>query len=129
MCSSDLERLLARLAEEQIPLEVCPTSNVCTRSAASLPEHPLPAIVAAGVPVSINSDDPPMFSTTLLHEYEVAAGLLQLDAAGVADLSRAAVRASFLDDPARRRLLDEIDLYCRSTSDAARRDETVGPAH
>ena len=52
-------------AERAIPLEVCPTSNVRTRSVPSLAEHPLPALVAAGVPVTINSDDPPMFSTTL----------------------------------------------------------------
>lgn len=104
-------RLLEHLAERQIPLEVCPTSNVCTRSVPSLAEHPLPALVAAGVPVTINSDDPPMFSTTLNHEYLVAAQLLGLDEAGVAELSRSAVRASFLDAPGQRLLLDEIDAY------------------
>ena len=90
---------------------MCPTSNVCTRSVPSLAEHPLPALVAAGVPVTINSDDPPMFSTTLNHEYEVAADLLDLDEAGVAELARAAVRASFLDDAGKRALLAEIDDY------------------
>jgi len=105
------ERLLAHLAERQIPLEVCPTSNVCTRSVPSLAEHPLPVLVEAGVPVTINSDDPPMFSTTLNREYEVAAELLGLDAGGVAELARAAVRASFLDDAGQRRLLEEIDAY------------------
>ena len=105
------ERLLAHLAERQIPLEVCPTSNVCTRSVPSLAEHPLPRLVAAGVPVTINSDDPPMFSTTLNHEYAIAAQLLDLDAAGVADLARAGVRASFLDPAGQQRLLAEIDAY------------------
>ena len=105
------ERLLAHLAERQIPLEVCPTSNVCTRSVPSLSEHPLPRLVAAGVPVTINSDDPPMFSTTLNHEYAVAAELLGLDAAGIAELARAGVRASFLDRAGQQRLLDEIDAY------------------
>jgi len=105
------ERLLAHLAERQIPLEVCPTSNVCTRSVPSLSEHPLPRLVAAGVPVTINSDDPPMFSTTLNHEYAIAAQLLDLDAAGVADLARAGVRASFLDPAGQQRLLAEIDAY------------------
>ena len=107
--------LLRRLAEERIPLEVCPTSNVCTRSAPSLAEHPLPVLVAAGVPVSINSDDPPMFSTTLTHEYEVAAELLGLDGSGVADLACAAVRDSFLDDASKRDLLAEIGAYAQST--------------
>jgi adenosine deaminase/aminodeoxyfutalosine deaminase len=105
------DRLLQRLAERRVPLEICPTSNVCTRSVPSLAEHPLPVLVAAGVPVTINSDDPPMFSTTLNAEYSVAAELLGLDAGGVADLARAAVRASFLDDAGKRRLLDEIDRY------------------
>jgi adenosine deaminase len=103
--------LLEYLATHGIGLEVCPTSNVCTRSVASLAEHPLPALVAAGVPVTINSDDPPMFSTTLNHEYAVAAELLGLDAQGVADLARGAVRASFLDDTGKTALLAEIDDY------------------
>ncbi len=105
------DELLARLRDDAIPLEVCPTSNVCTRAVPSLAEHPLPQLVAAGVPVTINSDDPPMFSTTLTHEYEVAAELLNLDESGIAELARAAVRASFLDDPGKRELLTEIDEY------------------
>lgn len=105
------ERLLAHLREHNIALEVCPTSNVCTRSVASLAEHPLPILVAAGVPVSINSDDPPMFSTTLNAEYAVAAELLDLDEAGVAELARAGVRQSFLGEQGQRALLAEIDAY------------------
>ncbi len=101
--------LMRYLAEARITLEVCPTSNVRTRSVPSLAEHPLPALVAAGVPVTVNSDDPPMFGTTLNAEYAVAARLLGLDAAGVADLARAAVRASFADEPGKRALLAEID--------------------
>jgi adenosine deaminase/aminodeoxyfutalosine deaminase len=106
--------LMAHLAEHRIALEVCPTSNVRTRSVPSLAEHPLPALVAAGIPVTINSDDPPMFSTTLNDEYRVAAELLKLDEAGVADLARAAVRASFLDAPGQQRLQAEIDKYTAS---------------
>lgn len=103
--------LVAHLVEHQIPLEISPTSNVCTRSVPSLAEHPLPALVAAGVPVSINSDDPPMFSTTITHEYEVARDLLGLDDAGVADLARAGVRHSFAPDQVKTALLGEIDGY------------------
>ena len=107
-------RLLEHLRDHAIPLEVCPTSNVRTRSVPSLAEHPLPQLVAAGVPVTINSDDPPMFATTLNTEYAVAAELLGLDAGGVADLARAAVRASFLDDAGKAALLAEIDDYATS---------------
>ena len=103
--------LLAHLAETGIPLEVCPSSNVATRAVRSLEEHPLRAFVEAGVTVTVNSDDPPMFGTTLNHEYEVVASLLGLDETGVAELARAAVRASFAPDAVRERLLREIDAY------------------
>lgn len=103
--------LMAHLADRGIPLEVCPTSNVRTRAVASLDEHPLPTLVAAGVPVSINSDDPPMFGTTLEEEYAVAARLLGLDAKGVAGLARAAVQHSFLEPAAKATILTEIDDY------------------
>ncbi|MBG0568305.1 adenosine deaminase [Actinoplanes aureus] len=105
------ERLMAYLAEHRIPLEVCPTSNLRTRAVASLAEHPIATLVAAGVPVSVNSDDPPMFGTTLEAEYAAAAGLLDLDAAGVADLAKAAVRHSFLPAAGKSALLAEIDAY------------------
>jgi aminodeoxyfutalosine deaminase len=104
-------QLMAYLAEHGIPLEVCPTSNVRTRAVAAIEEHPLPALVAAGVPVTINSDDPPMFGTTLEEEYAVAAHLLGLDESGVAGLARAAVDASFLPVADKERLLAEIDGY------------------
>ena len=104
-------QLMAYLAGNGIPLEVCPTSNVRTRAVAGLAEHPLPTLVAAGVPVTINSDDPPMFGTTLEQEYAVAARLLDLDEAGVADLARAAVKASFLPPAGRAALVSEIDAY------------------
>ncbi len=76
---------------------------------ASLAEHPLRAFVEAGVTVTINSDDPPMFGTTLNQEYAVAADLLGLDEPGLAELARAAVRASFADEDVKRRVLAEID--------------------
>ncbi len=105
------ERLMAYLAEHQIPLEVCPTSNLRTRAVAGLDEHPIGKLVAAGVPISVNSDDPPMFGTTLEQEYAVAARLLKLDEAGVAELARAAVRHSFLPAAAKATLLSEITTY------------------
>ena len=103
--------LLAHLAEHRIPLEVCPTSNIATRAVADLAEHPVKEMYAAGVLVTINSDDPPMFGTTLNREYEIAAELLSLDAAGVAELAKNAVRASFMSSTEKQRLLDDIDAY------------------
>ncbi len=103
--------LLAHLAEHGVVLEVCPTSNIATRAVDRIEDHPLRAFVDAGVTVTINSDDPPMFSTSLNHDYEVAAGLLDLDEAGVADLARAAVAASFAPDDVKARIGAEIDAY------------------
>ncbi len=103
--------LLAYLAEHQIPLEVCPTSNVATRAVPELSQHPLAEMVAAGVQVSINSDDPPMFSTDLNSEYAIAAELLSLDRTGVAALAASAVTASFAPDDVKSRLLAEIETY------------------
>ncbi|MFF8814863.1 adenosine deaminase [Streptomyces pactum] len=109
-CVRDPE-LLAHLAEHRIPLEVCPTSNIATRAVASLEEHPIAEMVAAGVLVTVNSDDPPMFGTDLNSEYAVAARLLGLDAAGVAALARNAVEVSFLDAAGKAALIREIDTY------------------
>ncbi len=106
----DLE-LLSYLIHHDIALEVCLTSNLATRAVDSLEEHPVAAMVQAGVTVTVNSDDPPMFSTTLNTEYGLAARLLDLDDNGVADLARAAVTASFLDRPGQQALLTEIDRY------------------
>lgn len=109
-------RLLEHLAATGIALEVCPTSNIATRAVPSYAEHPLPRFVAAGVTVTINSDDPPMFGTDLGTEYGVAAALLDLDEAGVADLAKAAVTASFLDDAGKRALVAEIDAYAAAAT-------------
>ncbi|MFZ4183049.1 adenosine deaminase [Streptomyces pseudogriseolus] len=107
-------KLLEHLAERRIPLEVCPTSNIATRAVATLDEHPVREFTRAGVLVTINSDDPPMFGTDLCNEYAVAARLLDLDERGLADLAKNAVEASFLDPAGRARLAGEIDSYTSS---------------
>ncbi|MGV9233947.1 adenosine deaminase [Streptomyces nigra] len=104
-------KLLAHLAEHRIPLEVCPTSNIATRAVRTIEEHPLARFVEAGVLVTINSDDPPMFGTDLDNEYAVAARLLGLDERGLAELAKNAVTASFLDEPGKARVAAEIDTY------------------
>jgi aminodeoxyfutalosine deaminase len=104
-------KLLAHLAEHRIPLEVCPTSNIATRAVRTLDEHPIKEFAAAGVLVTINSDDPPMFGTDLDNEYAVAARLLDLDERGLADLAKNAVEASFLDAAGKARITEEIDTY------------------
>jgi aminodeoxyfutalosine deaminase len=103
--------LVDHLGEHRIPIEVCPTSNIATGVVKDLDQHPIRQMVDAGLVVTVNSDDPPMFGTELNREYEVAAKLLGLDERGVADLAKNAVEASFLDAEGKRALAAEIDEY------------------
>ncbi|WP_405147777.1 adenosine deaminase [Sphaerisporangium sp. NBC_01403] len=107
-CVAD-PRLMAHLRETQIPLEVCPTSNVRTRQVPDIASHPMPRMLEEGLYVTLNSDDPPMFGTTLDREYRVAAESFGLGPAELAALARNAVRASFLDDDGKRAIVAEID--------------------
>jgi aminodeoxyfutalosine deaminase len=120
------QTLLAHLADTKIALDVCPTSNIALKVVPDLDHHPLPDLVAAGVRVTINSDDPPMFGTDLNNEYAIAARLLDLDERGVADLAITAVEASFLDSRAKRALVSEISAYAGS---AGHRLGAAAPEH
>jgi beta-ureidopropionase len=118
--------LVARLRESQIPLEVCPTSNVCTRQVAELAAHPLPRLLEEGLFVTLNSDDPPMFGTTLTDEYRQAATVLGLSRAQLADLAANGVRASFLEPDAKQALLAEISAVAPGSADGRRLPRTGG---
>jgi aminodeoxyfutalosine deaminase len=101
--------LLARLAADRIALDVCPVSNLRTGAVRSLAEHPLPTLLAAGVPVTLNTDDPGMFGTDLNHEYLLCQQEFGLDDAALADIARSGARAAFCPDELRAELLDGID--------------------
>ncbi|MFF1477865.1 adenosine deaminase [Streptomyces sp. NPDC058301] len=103
--------LLKHLADHRIALEVCPTSNLATRVVTDIERHPIKEMVQAGVLVTVNSDDPPMFGSDLNNEYAVAARLLELDERGVAALAKNAVEASFLDEAGKAKLAAEIEAY------------------
>jgi adenosine deaminase len=111
--------LVARLRESQIPLEVCPTSNACTRQVPRLEAHPLPRMLEEGLFVTLNSDDPPMFGTTLTDEYRRAASVLGLSPSELAGLAANGVRASFLDPGAKQSLLAEIDAVASGAAAGA----------
>jgi adenosine deaminase len=112
--------LVSHLRDRQIPLEVCPTSNVCTRQVPDLASHPLPRMLAEGLFVTLNSDDPPMFGTTLTEEYRRAASVLGLSRDQLAALAANGVRASFLEPSAKQALLADIESVAREpTGDAA----------
>lgn len=82
--------LLARLAREGIPLEVCPTSNVRLNVVPSVAAHPIGRFLDAGIAVTISSDDPALFSTDILTEYEV---LYRKAGIPLATLARCAARS------------------------------------
>ncbi len=88
--------LVAYLSEHHIPLEICPTSNIRLGVYTTLAEHPLPRLYAAGVPVTINSDDPPLFNTTLNDEVQLLVDPFNLDLNAVNEILLNAVRYSFL---------------------------------
>ncbi len=119
-CLEDAQ-LVEHLRRRQIPLEVCPSSNVCLGVFDRWPEHPLPALIDAGLYVTLNSDDPPLFDTTLSDEYVRAADVFGFDAALLERLSLNALHASLL--PAARKR--ELARRFRAEFDALRRAHGV----
>ncbi len=102
-------KLVARLRAEQIPLTVCPLSNVSLRIVGHLSEHPLPTMIEAGLMVTVNSDDPAYFGGYVGENYVAVASEFDLSEQMVAELARNSILASFLDDDAKEGLLTEID--------------------
>lgn len=101
--------LLEHLRESGITLEICPTSNVCTRAVELIEAHPLPRLLNSAVPVTLSTDDPGMFATDLNNEYALAAEVFGLSDAELAELARTGVEASFCSDELRAALLTQID--------------------
>jgi aminodeoxyfutalosine deaminase len=105
-------RLMTRLAERNIALEICPTSNLLTSALnlqlnatdLSLMDHPLPKLFRAGIPVSLSTDDPAMFHTTLTDEY-VHAHKMGLSLDELLQINRAAFEQAFVSQRQRGELL------------------------
>ncbi|MBV9946136.1 MAG: adenosine deaminase [Myxococcales bacterium] len=95
-------RVVALLAERQVPVEVCPTSNRLTGAAPADRVHPIGALDAAGVVVTIDADDPALFGCDLLDEYAIVAAELGTDA--VIRFAENAIEASFADPQTKARL-------------------------
>jgi len=107
--------LMGFLAARRIPLENCPSSNICTgalakqagRPDASLRDHPLAKFIKQGMTVTLSTDDPAMFHTDLLTEYSVAASL-GLSSQQLVQLAEQSLSASFLPPDDKRRMLDDF---------------------
>lgn len=96
-----------RLAETGTVLEVCPVSNLVLGVFPSARAHPLRQLQEAGCQVTLNSDDPPHFHTTLENEYRVAAESFGYDEDALLDLTCTAINAAFVDGDTRKRLLEK----------------------
>lgn len=102
--SADDPALMEELARRGIVLEVCPGSNVALGLYPDRASHPLHRLIDAGVRVTLNSDDPPFFHTTLGTEYDLAG----LDETRLRGIARTTIEASFADEATKRRLLLRI---------------------
>lgn len=115
--------LVDRLVRDQVPLTVCPLSNLALRVVDRLEDHPLPALLAAGLPVSINSDDPAYFGGYLGDNYVAAHEVLHLDLAKLAAIARSSLEACFVEGAERDRLLAAFDEHVANDPDLAPGEE------
>ena len=106
--------LLATLNVRQIPLEINPTSNACLKIYPSLAKHPFPLLDKRGLLVTVNSDDPPLFNTSLVQEYEVLAHEFGYDAAGLTRIARNAFTAAGVETAVKDKLLSEFDEWAKN---------------
>jgi adenosine deaminase len=112
--SAEDSALLRRLADEGITLDVCPTSNVVLRVVPTLAEHPLPALLEAGVRVTLNADDPLFFNSGVLAEYELARASFGVDDVTLARIAQTSIDSSgapsHLKASSRMRISEWLDI-------------------
>lgn len=100
--------LVRRIADLGIVLEVCPGSNIALKVFRDFESHPLRTLFEMGVKVTLNSDDPPYFHTSLAHEYEIAKRRMGFTDAELTQMTRTAIEAAFIDEATRAKLLEMI---------------------
>jgi adenosine deaminase len=100
--------LVRRISAEGVVLEICPVSNIELQVFESFAQHPFPRLRDAGCRVTLNSDDPPYFWTSLKREYEVAVEHFGLDQAALLGVTRTAVEAAFVDEVTRSALMARL---------------------
>jgi adenosine deaminase len=100
--------LVEELAERAIVLECCPTSNVVLGAFPTYEEHPLPRLAAAGVKITLGSDDPPYFGASIGGEYEVCAERFGFDDEALRAITRTAIDAAFCDETLKKSLIRRV---------------------
>lgn len=101
--------LVRRLADERMPLTVCPLSNLKLCGVTDMRDHPLKRMLDAGLMVTVNSDDPAYFGGYVADNYVAVRDALDLSIEEVVALARNSVAASFLDSAEKARLMDKIE--------------------
>ncbi len=109
-CLEDAD-LVERLRASQIPLTVCPWSNVRLRAVDTMAQHPLREMMAAGLAVTINSDDPAYFGGYVGENFEALHRDLGLTETEAADLARHSIRGSFASSARKAELLELVDAW------------------
>jgi adenosine deaminase len=94
-------------------LDVCPTSNVSLGVVPALDVHPLPELLDAGIPVSVNADDPFFFGASLLDEYATCRNVFAFDDVAMAELARASIEASGAPDGTKRDAIERLVDWLR----------------
>jgi len=107
--SSEDAGLVQELQDRGIVLEVCPGSNVSLGVYPSLSHHPVHLLAEAGVQVTVSTDDPPLFHSTMTKEYEGLELVFGWDETRFLDLARTSARAAFCDDETRAKLIERIN--------------------
>ncbi|WP_018426110.1 adenosine deaminase [Hoeflea sp. 108] len=105
--------LVKRIADEGIVLEICPGSNIALKVFDSFGEHPFRKLRDAGCKVTLNSDDPPYFWTSLKREYDIATEHFGMDDKALMATTRTAIEAAFVDRKTKSALLARLDGYKR----------------
>lgn len=108
------ESLLCLLADRQMLLTVCPISNIELCVFPTMADHSLPRLIEAGIPVCLNSDDPPMFNSNLIHETEVVRRTFGFTQETIISLLRNALEHSFQEPAAKQKMLAEFDQISQS---------------
>jgi len=101
--------LVRRIADEGVVLEVCPVSNIALHVFPDFDHHPFPRLWSAGCRLTLNSDDPPYFATSLAREYEAATEHFGMPEEDLVGITRTAIEAAFVDEETRARLLARLD--------------------
>jgi adenosine deaminase len=105
------ERVVALLVERQIPLGICPTSNLTLKVYPSITAHPIERLRRAGVRVSVNTDDPSLLGTTLPAEYQMARSAFGWTQDTIRDVARTSIEASFANADIKARLTSELSRW------------------